>query len=154
MKKKSKKKQTKKKDNKYNKQKYASFNTNYQVGVRKELLSDIDYIDKLSEEEKDWLNRFLQETVVTNFNHGGENLYKDKEERRKLYTENNKRNADVYSLSKSKGNLYYSPKSTDSSEDDNGESTIADINYSKQHKDDMEDLYNTAIILKKKLSKE
>lgn len=147
MKKKSKK--NPKPQSKYNKQKYASFNVNYQVGVRKELLNDIDYVDKLSEEEKDWLNRFLQETVVANFHHGGETIIDDKEERRKIYRENNKRNVDVYSLNKSRGSLYFTPKFQDSDED----MGVGNINVGKQQKGDMEDLYNTALILKDRLAK-
>jgi hypothetical protein len=147
MTKKSKKKT--KKRTRYNKQKYASFNTKYQVGVRRELLGDIDYVDKLSEEEKDWLNRFLQETVVTNFNHGGENIITDPDEKRKLYSENNKRNKDVYALAKAKGALYYNNAGVSEKEIE----TLDAIKLKGEKKADTEDFFNLLITLKDKLKK-
>lgn len=143
------KKKSKKKPSKYTTQKYASFNTKYQVGVRRELLDDIDYIDKLSDEEKDYLNRFLQETVVANFNHGGENIIKDTKTRREIYRENNRRNKDVYSLGKSNGSLFYTSKQNESS----NPSLVEDIKLRAEEQDDMENLYNTVITIKDKLRK-
>jgi hypothetical protein len=66
----------------------------------------MDYIDKLSDKEKKWLNAFLSETVVTNFDHTGKKLYKTKKMKRKLYKENNDRNVDTYNVARSSGKLY------------------------------------------------
>jgi len=142
------KKSKKKSKSNYNKQKYASFNVKYQVGVRKELLSDIDYIDKLSDEDKDWLNRYLQETVVANFNHGGESIIKDQKLRREIYKENNKRNSDVYSLGKSKGSLFYNKEA-----ESENQQTMDSMKFKSQKKGDTEDFYNTLITIKDKLRK-
>ncbi len=139
----------KKKKSNYNKQKYPSFNVKYQVGVRKELLSDIDYIDKLSEEEKEWLNKFLQETVVANFNHGGDPIIKDQKTRREIYRENNRRNKDVYSLGKSKGSLFYNNKEADNE----NQQTIDSVKFKGQDKSDTENFYNTLITIKDTLRK-
>lgn len=97
----------KKKKHKYLTQKYPALNPKYQVGNRRELLGDIDYIDKLSEKEKRWLNAFLSETVITNFKHSGPKLYKKVEDKRALYRENNKRNIDIYNALKLKNTLAY-----------------------------------------------
>lgn len=42
--------------------------------IRHELI-DQDYINKLSNDEKDWLNRFNEEYVSANFNHDGERVH-------------------------------------------------------------------------------
>lgn len=52
----------------------------------------VDYLDKLSEEEKDWLNRFNEEYVNANFKHGGKVLHKTKAQKREIYAKNNSRN--------------------------------------------------------------
>lgn len=96
-----------KKKHKYEKQQYPSFNVNYQVANRKELL-DQDYIDKLSPSEKKWLDAFNQETIITNFNHSGKKHYNSKKKRREIYKENNLRNKDIFSNLKANNKLLYS----------------------------------------------
>ena len=84
--------------------------------IRHELM-DYDYLDKLSPEEKDWLNRFTEEYVHNNFSHPGKRIHPKKTrkaivkktgEPRKIdiYKKesgdrNNARNRDSYSITKS-----------------------------------------------------
>lgn len=151
MKKKPKKSQKK---NNYTKQKYPALNARYQVGNRKELI-DYDYIDKLSPEEKDWLDRFTSEYVVTNFNHRGEQLFTDDEDKRALYRENNKRNSDVFSVSKANGLLQYGYRSSIKTESHESKGISenshlgADENFS-----DEEDYMLTLLTLKKVIKKD
>lgn len=70
-------------------------------------LIDYDYINKLSEEEKDWLNRFTEEFVGANFNHSGEILHDSKELKRDCYGKNNARNRDILTKMKASGKIEY-----------------------------------------------
>jgi len=142
-------KNSKKKKTKYNQQQYASFNPKYQVGNRRSLLTDIDYLDKLNDEEKEWLNRFLQETVVTNFNHGGETLIDDPEKRRALYRENNARNRDMYNLYRAKGVFLNDKESDDFRPDmDDRLQVYKGVDVSKA---EQENWMTTLLFIKKKL---
>lgn len=98
---KTKKKKVYKKGYNYaNNEKYPSLNPNRQVGNRKELV-EVDYLDQLNDKEKEWLNAFNSETVVTNFdNHAGPKLYTEVEDRRSLYRDNNRRNKCIYTIAK------------------------------------------------------
>ena len=58
-------------------------------------LIDEDYIKKLSEEQKDWLNRFNEEYNNANFNHPGDKLHKTKEEELECYNRDYARKMDV-----------------------------------------------------------
>jgi len=114
----------------------------------------MDYIDQLNDKEKEWLDRFLQETVITNFNHGGKNLIKDKETRRELYRDNNRRNSDIMSKLKTEGRLLYGGV-----EGDKGEETeeftrttaVSIPNSDGTTADQVEEAFLTAIVLKKAL---
>lgn len=99
-------KKPKKKEHRYAKQKYPGLNPKYQVPVRRELF-DQDYINKLSDDEKAWLDKFNQETIITNFNHKGKKLITDSKKKNELYTENNKRNKDIFANSKAVNRLIY-----------------------------------------------
>jgi len=75
------------------KERYPALNFKRQVKLRKGYFDGIEeYVDKLSPKEKEWLNRFLEETVVTNFKHKGPLIYKTKKARREFYNSNNARN--------------------------------------------------------------
>lgn len=90
------------------KEKYPALNPKRAVKNRKELLEDVqEYVHLLSEEEKEWLNRFLEETVVTNFQHKGKLLYKKQADKRALWRENNARNKCIYTASRVGGKLDY-----------------------------------------------
>lgn len=57
-------------------------------------------IRALTEDEKAWLNKFYTETVNASFVKDGTDFYTSSEDRKKLYTENNKRNSCVFTKSK------------------------------------------------------
>jgi hypothetical protein len=100
-----KKKKIKRKKGSYAKNdKLPALNTRRQVYARQEAM-DGDYYHKLSQEDKIWLNAFLSETIVTNFYHGGPELYKKVEDKRRFYRENNSRNKDAINWAKSKSML-------------------------------------------------
>jgi hypothetical protein len=87
-------------------EKYAALNFKRQVKLRMDAFDGIEeYVDKLTDKEKDWLNRFLEETVVTNFQHKGTLLYKGKKKRRECYGENNARNRCQFTRAKAAGLL-------------------------------------------------
>jgi hypothetical protein len=81
------------------------FNKHYTSRVRQEFL-DIDYLDQLSDKEKQFLHSFLEEYLGGNFQHSGKQLIKSKKKMRELWRENNSRNRDLYGLSKARGALF------------------------------------------------
>lgn len=112
---------------------------------RREIIGDIDYIDQLSEKEKEWLNSFLSETIITNFKHRGKKLIKAVEKKRELYRENNKRNADLYNVVKNTGMLIFTGSNNKTSRDNS-------FYLEESHDaDDMEDMFISAITIKEKL---
>lgn len=90
------------------KEKFAALNPKRAVKNRQEQL-DVPYLDKLNDKEKAWLNNFLEESVITNFQHKGKKFYTSKKAKRKLYSENNARNRCVYTKAKSMGTLIQMP---------------------------------------------
>lgn len=100
----SKKKKPKKGSYAKNGERYPALNPRRQVFARREYM-DGDYYHLLNEEEKKWLNSFLSETIVTNFYHGGPELYTDVEDKRQFYRDNNSRNKDALNWAKSKSML-------------------------------------------------
>lgn len=66
-------------------------------------LIDQDYINKLSEEEKQWLSNFNEEYISGNFNHKGKRLHRKKKERLECYGRNNSRNRDMFTLLRTVG---------------------------------------------------
>ena len=70
---------------------------------------DFDYVDKLSEEEKKYLNDFYEEFLSGNFSHSGEKLHTSEnwEEidtlRKECYDRNNARNRCILSEAKALG---------------------------------------------------
>ena len=91
------KKKAPKKKGSYCKEPYPALNTRRQVFARREYM-DGDYYHLLNDEEKAYMNAFLSETIVTNFNHGGPELYPNVEDKRAFYRANNARNRDVTSM--------------------------------------------------------
>ena len=138
----AKKKLKKRKSKNYAKnEKYPSLNPLRQVFNRRDLI-DMDYIKDLPESAKKWLNGFISETVVTNFDHDGTKLYKTKKDKRKLYSENNKRNIDTYNVAKSSGklvsinNVYEEIEGNRSTNNNNVEDALIELIDSKRIKDD------------------
>ncbi len=67
------------------------------------ILADYDYVDKLSEKDKSWLNAFTEEYVNANFKHKGKKLHKSKKAKRESYNRNNWRNNDVLNIAQVTG---------------------------------------------------
>lgn len=66
-------------------------------------LVDYDYVDKLSDKEKAWLNSFTEEYVHANMKHDGKKLHKTKKLRKDCYDRNNARNRCILTKSKACG---------------------------------------------------
>jgi len=91
-----------------NKEKYPALNHKRAVANRRELI-DYDYLDKLSPEEKEWLNNFTEEYIIANFDHRGDKLDDSKEAKKKSYDANNARNRCMYTKAKTTKLLDNSP---------------------------------------------
>ena len=79
--------------------KYPGLATETTLPIRTDIL-DYDYIDKLSDKEKEWLNRFSEEWIHANLNHSGKKFHKKREDRKIINDRNNARNRDIYSRTK------------------------------------------------------
>lgn len=64
---------------------------------------DHDYLDKLSDKEKEWLSNFNEEYLSGNFNHKGKKFHKTKKEKRDCYNRNNARNRDLFTIARTWG---------------------------------------------------
>lgn len=128
----------KKKKRKGNKERWPSLNVKRQVSNRREYI-DYDYLDKLSPEEKDWLNQFTKEYHIASFNKDeSKRLIKDT---REIYRNNNSRNKCMLSMAKSTGLLDNMPtkvrldeavdKTLGPYNGDNEESLVAKIDFNK-----------------------
>lgn len=88
--------------------KFASFDIKRAVVNRREEL-EVDYLDKLSEEEKAWLNQFQEEWVIANFGKKDDPVAKAKlldksdKHRKECYGNNNRRNRDTLINAKVRG---------------------------------------------------
>lgn len=71
----------------------------------KQEFHDIDYADKLSPEDRDYLHRFMEEDLGARMNHDGKKIYRKTKDKRASYQRNNKRNWDVYGLGKVQGKI-------------------------------------------------
>jgi len=91
-----------KKQTKRSRTKYPGLEPSVNSKLRWEYM-DQDYIDKLSDEEKQWLSNFMEEDLSGNFNHPGKKLYRSKEKRRACYGRNNSRNRDLYAIYRTRG---------------------------------------------------
>lgn len=80
-----------KKETKRSKQKYPALKPEFNLKSRYNLI-DYDYLHKLNDKEKEWLNRFTEEYVNADMNHGGKRLHKTKKLRKDCYDRNNARN--------------------------------------------------------------
>ena len=84
--------------------KYPGLNKSYFSRIKQEY-HDIDYVNKLSEEEKEWLSSFMEEDLGARFNHKRKKIYKKVGDKRASYRRNNYRNMDIYSNSKAANRL-------------------------------------------------
>lgn len=79
--------------------KYAGLKTHLNLKTRADQL-DMDYIGKLNDKEKAWLNAFIEEEVNSKFDHNGKKFNKTKKAKRKIYSANNARNRCVFTRAK------------------------------------------------------
>lgn len=85
-----------------NDEKNVALNSKRAVSNRRELM-EIDYLDKLSESEKEFLNKFNEEFIMANFEdkyNNREFLDDSAEARKKSYDANNSRNRCQYTKAK------------------------------------------------------
>jgi len=94
----------KKKRNRRSSRKYPALEPEYNLKTRQDLI-EADYIEQLSDAEKDWLNRFNEEYVNANFGHKGTKLQRTKKYRKDSYDRKNSRNRDIYTRVKAQGML-------------------------------------------------
>lgn len=94
---------------KRNNQLYPGLDKSKNLKIRQEVM-DQDYIHKLNNEEKDWLDRFNREFNNAEFNHGGKVLHKTNKLKKSCNKRNNDRNADEYSLAKAQNKLINTSK--------------------------------------------
>jgi hypothetical protein len=81
-------------------------------GLKKELYSkikqqyfDIDYINSLSEDEKQWLNDFMNEFLGANLKESERLMHNNKTLSKSVYDANNSRNRDIYNVARTGGRL-------------------------------------------------
>lgn len=100
------KKQEKKPASRRSKVKYPALRTEYNLKTRAEHI-DFDYINKLNDKEKEWLNLFVEEYVNASFKPKGKGkrLHKTDALRRDCYNRNNYRNRDIMSRKIATGEL-------------------------------------------------
>lgn len=96
-------KKFKKKINRREQAKYPALEKKFNLLSRQDML-DFDYIEKLNDTEKEWLNKFVEEEVNASFRHK-KPLNKTSEQRKRCYTNNNARNRDVLTRNKAIGNV-------------------------------------------------
>ncbi|MFM1781356.1 MAG: hypothetical protein RLZZ181_121 [Pseudomonadota bacterium] len=94
-------KKTKKKTRR-SKQKYPGLVKGCYSKIKQEFF-DIDYVNKLTEEEKQWLNDFMNGDLGANTKNNP--VFEEYEEKRECWKKNNARNRDIYSIARATGTL-------------------------------------------------
>jgi hypothetical protein len=90
----------KKKQNRRSKAKYPALDPEFNLKIRADAI-DYDYVHKLNDKEKEFLNKFTEEYVNASFKKDKrKNLHKTKEQVKAIYDSNNARNRDVWSIAK------------------------------------------------------
>lgn len=84
-----------KKTTRRDKIKHPMLEKRFNSRVKQEQL-DADYLHKLSEEELDWYNKFLNEFVNASFSDDGTDLHTEPEHRKERYDANNARHRCLY----------------------------------------------------------
>jgi hypothetical protein len=87
--------------------KYPNLKPELNLKTRFELL-DMDYIDKLNDSEKEWLNKVMGEYVGASFDKDNrKNIQKSKEHKKDSYDRNNARNRCILTRAKATGIVDY-----------------------------------------------
>jgi hypothetical protein len=92
----------KKKKTKRSKQRYPGLVKGCYSKIKQEFF-DIDYVNELSEEEKQWLNDFMNGDLGANTKDNP--IFEEYKEKQKCWKKNNDRNNDVYSVMRATGRL-------------------------------------------------
>src|SRR5271165_4531174 len=94
----------KKKQTRRSKEKYPALKPHLNLKTRYDLI-DFDYIDQLSEDEKERLNKFSEEYINANIDNKNpkRNLHKSKKLKKDCYDRNNSRNRDILTRAKAQG---------------------------------------------------
>lgn len=89
--------------------KYSGLDPSVNLKIRYELIADYDYLDKLSDKEKAWLNKFTKEYVNAELDTSNKrkNLHKTDKLRKDCYDRNNARNRCVLSRARASGALIH-----------------------------------------------
>lgn len=114
-----------KKRTKRSKKKYPALSKDVNLKSRIDLI-DYDYLDKLSPEEKAWLNNFTEEEINANLTHKGKKFNKSAADKKKIYDSNNARNRCIYTQKKASGQLIYLSHVTVYNEDDTEQENMSD----------------------------
>jgi hypothetical protein len=110
---------TQKPKNRRNLSKYPALDPSLNLKSRTELL-DYDYLNKLSDEELNWLNKFTEEYVHANLDTAKprNNLHRTKSLRKECYDRNNARNRDVLIRQKAQNKSIYLEEIKEKGKDD------------------------------------
>jgi len=83
--------------------KFPALEKKYNLISRQEMI-DMDYLHKLNDKVKAWLNKFVEEEVNASFKHSNP-LNKTKKQRKACYDRNNARNRCILTKNKAIGNI-------------------------------------------------
>lgn len=86
---------------------FPALEKKFNLRSRQRVLEDFDYVHKLNDKEKQFLNNFLEEEIITNFKHRGKKLNTTKKDRRRCYGNNNSRNRCIMSREEAMGTINY-----------------------------------------------
>lgn len=123
--KKSRAKSSKKKKTVRDRIKHSAVDPKVNLRSRFEDIQDVaSYFDQLSDKEKDWMNKFMEEYNNASFKKDNKkNLMKTDKEKRESYGRNNARNRDVYNRLKMNNDMIY----------------IEDLNYKEAKSNEVEE---------------
>lgn len=97
----------KKKTSKRSREKYPNLKPELNTKKRYELI-DYDYVGKLNNEEKAWLDKFTAEWAGASFSKDDdENIHKSREHKKEIYNRNNARNRCILTEAKATGMIKY-----------------------------------------------
>lgn len=85
--------------------KYSALDPTVNLKTRYELISDYDYLSKLTEKEKAWLNKFTKEYVNADLDskNRSKNLHRTDRLKKDCYDRNNSRNRCIWTKCKASG---------------------------------------------------
>lgn len=96
----------KRKQTRRNQRKFPNLEAEYNLKTRSDLI-DYDYIDKLDNKQKAWLDKFTKEYVNASLDSKTpkKNLHNTKELKKDCYDRNNSRNRDILTRAKASGSI-------------------------------------------------